>query len=132
MIELAADNERLLRSGYAAFASGDLATIERMFHPGVIWHAQRLGQLGGDHIGWPAVADFFGRSMQLTRGTFHIDVIEVLTNATGGAVVVQSMGERDGKRLNDRQVHLFHVENGQVTEIWQFVGDGHAAEAFWS
>ena len=132
MIEVAADNERLLRSGYAAFASGDLATIERMFHPGVIWHAQRLGQLGGDHIGWPAVADFFGRSMQLMRGTFHIDVIEVLTNATGGAVVVQSMGERDSKRLNDRQVHLFHVENGQVTEIWQFVGDGHAAEAFWS
>jgi ketosteroid isomerase-like protein len=74
MIEVAADNERLLRSGYAAFASGDLATIERMFHPGVIWHAQRLGQLGGDHIGWPAVADFFGRSMQLTRGSFHISV----------------------------------------------------------
>jgi hypothetical protein len=34
--------------------------------------------------------------------------------------------------VNNRQVHLFHVENGQVTEIWQFVGDGHAAEAFWS
>jgi hypothetical protein len=28
-------------------------------------------------------------------------------------------------------VHLVHVENGQVMEIWQFVGDGHAAEAFW-
>ena len=70
--------------------------------------------------------------MQLTRGTFHIDAIEVLTNATGGAVVVQSMGERDGNRLYDGQVHLFHVKHGQVKEIWQFVGDGRAAEAFWS
>jgi ketosteroid isomerase-like protein len=121
-----------LREGYGAFAAGDLATVERMFHPGVIWHAQRLGQLGGDHIGWPAVAEFFGRSMQLTRGTFRIEVLEVLSNETGAAAVVQSTAERDGKRLNDRQVHLFHVENGQVVEIWQFVGDAHATEEFWA
>ena len=70
MIEVAADNERLLRSGYAAFASGDLATIERMFHPGVIWHAQRLGQLGGDHIGWPAVADFSAGRCSSRAGPF--------------------------------------------------------------
>jgi ketosteroid isomerase-like protein len=132
MIEAAADNERLLREGYAAFAAGDLATIERLFHPRVIWHAQRLGQLGGDHIGWPAVAEFFGQSMQLTRGTFHIDVLELLSNANAAAAVVQSMGERDGKKLNDRQVHLFHIEHGRVVEIWQFVGDGHATENFWA
>src|SRR5438105_15684995 len=119
MIAAATENERRVRQGYAAFVAGDAATLQELFHPGIIWHAQRLGQLGGDHIGWPAVADFFGRSMQLTRGSFRIDVIEVLTNAAGGAVVVQSMGERDGRRLNDRQVHLFHVENGQVTEVWQ-------------
>ena len=132
MIDVTASNEQLLREGYAAFASGDLASVERMFHPGVIWHAQRLGQLSGDHIGWPAVAEFFGRSMQLTRGTFRIEVLEVLSNTTGAATVVRSMGERDGKQLNDRQVHLFHIENGHVVEIWQFVGDGHAVDEFWA
>jgi len=132
MINVAASNEQLLRDGYAAFGRGDLATVERMFHPGVIWHAQRLGQLGGDHIGWPAVAQFFGRSMQLTGGTFRVEMLEVLSNTTGAAAVVRSTGERDGKQLNDRQVHLFHMENGQVVEIWQFVGDGQATEAFWA
>ena len=132
MIDQAVDNERQLRAGYGAFASGDLATVQQMFHPGVIWHAQRLGQLGGDHVGWPAVAEFFGRSMQLTRGTFRVEVLDVLTNTTGGAVVVRSSGERDGKRLDDRQVHLYQLENGQVVEVWQFVGDGHAAEDFWA
>ena len=132
MIDVANENERLLRQGYAAFATGDLAKVQEIFHPGLIWHAQRLGQLGGDHIGWPAVLDFFGRTMQLTSGTFHIDVLEVLTNANGGAVVVQSMGQRDGKRLNDRQVHLFHVEQGRAVEVWQFVGDGRVVEEFWA
>ena len=55
----------------------------------------------------------------------------VLTNASGGAVVVQSTGERDGKRLNDRQIHLFHLEEGKAVEVWQFVGDGRAVEDFW-
>src|SRR5258708_12014856 len=108
MIEVAADNERLLRTGYAAFASGDLATIERMFHPGVIWHAQRLGQLGGDHIGWPAVAAFFGRSMQLPPGSFHIDVTGWLTNATAGAALVQSTGEPDANRLHSPHLPPLH------------------------
>src|SRR5579871_5173216 len=123
MTTAATDNEQLLRKGYMAFASGDLATVQQMFHPGVIWHAQRLGQLSGDHIGWPAVAEFFGRSMQLTRGTFRVEVQEVLTSTSAGAVVVRSSGERDGKHLDDRQVHLFHVEDNLVVEIWQFVGD---------
>src|SRR5712691_9838523 len=116
MIDVATENERLLRQGYAAFATGDLAKVQEIFHPGLIWHAQRLGQLSGDHIGWPAVAEFFGRTMQLTSGTFHIDVLEVLANAQGAAAVVQSMGERDGSRLNDRQIHHFHFEDGTVLE----------------
>jgi hypothetical protein len=30
-----------------------------------------------------------------------------------------------------RQVHVFHLENGQAVEIWQLVGDGRAVEEFW-
>jgi ketosteroid isomerase-like protein len=122
---------RLATLGFVAVMFDAVADRRAATNTGMIWHAQRLGQLGGDHIGWPAVADFFGRTMQLTRGTFHIEVLEVLTNATGGAVVVQSMGARDGMQLNDRQVHLFHLEDGRVVEVWHFVGDGPATEEFW-
>jgi len=48
-----------------------------------------------------------------------------------GAVLVRSMGERDGQRLDDRQVHVFQVESEQVVEVWQFVGDGPAVADFW-
>jgi len=41
------------------------------------------------------------------------------------------MGERDGQRLDDRQVHVFQVESEQVVEVWQFVGDGPAVADFW-
>lgn len=131
-IDRAARNAELLRAGYAAFGRGDLMAVQELFAPDAIWHAKRLGQLGGDHRGWPAILTFFGRSMELTHGTFSVEPIEVLANETGGAAVVRSQGRRGGGVLDDRQVHLFHLEGDKVTEVWQFVGDGAATEAFWA
>ena len=131
-IDRAARNAELLRSGYSAFATGDMVALEALFDPSVIWHAQRLGILGGDHVGWPAVLGFFAHSMELTRGTFGIEVLDVLANSTSSCAVVRSTGQRGAATLNSRQIHLYRLENERVVEVWQFVDDGYAAEAFWS
>ena len=131
-IDLAAHNTDLVRTGYAAFARGDLVAVEALFAPDAVWHAQRLGRLGGDHRGWPAVLKFFADSMELTAGSFRIDVEEVLANDTGAAVVVRSNGRRGEHVLDDRQIHLFRLEGDRVMEVWQFVGDGATVESFWS
>lgn len=131
-IDRAARNADLLRAGYAAFAKGDLMAVQELFTPDAVWHVQRLGQLGGDHRGWPAILSFFGRSMELTQGTFSVEPIEVLANDTGAAAVVRSRGQRGAEVFDDRQVHLFHYDGDRVAEVWQFVGDGVAAEAFWA
>jgi ketosteroid isomerase-like protein len=128
--EAQARNEALLRAGYGAFAQGDLATVEKTFHPDAVWHAQRLGQLGGDHDGWDAILRFFGGTMELTGGTFRVELRDVLTNGTMAAAVVRSTGRRAGKTLDSRQVHLFRFEDGRAAEIWQYT-DGTADE-FWS
>ena len=46
--ERAARNAELLREGYAAFGRGDLAAVQEIFDPEVVWHAYNLGQLGDD------------------------------------------------------------------------------------
>ena len=130
--EQAARNVELVRAGYEAFARGDLESVRRVFSPDVVWHAQRLGQLGGDHSGWPGVQQFFGRTMELTQGTFRVEPLDFLANDTSVAVIVRSTGMRDGQRLDDRQVHIFRLEGTQAVEIWQFVGDGEAVGRFWA
>ena len=132
MMERAADNAARVEAGYAAFARGDLAAVEQTFNPEVVWHAQRLGVLGGDHRGWSEVVQFFGRTMELTQGTFRIEVKEVLANELAAAVVVRSTARRGDRRLDDQQIHLLHLQGDKVVEVWQFVGDGAAVEAFWS
>ena len=74
MMDRAAENAARVEAGYAAFARGDLAAVEQTFDAEVVWHAQRLGVLGGDHRGWAEVVQFFGRTMELTQGTFRIEV----------------------------------------------------------
>ena len=123
-------NDRLIRSGYDAFGRGDLAAVEAVFRPDAVWHAQALGVLSGDHEGWPAIAAFFGRTMELTKGTFSVTVEDVLTNETGAAVVVRSRGTRDGRELDSRQIHLYRMEDGRVAEAWQFAP--RDADEFWS
>jgi ketosteroid isomerase-like protein len=46
--ERAARNVQLVQAGYDAFTAGDLAAVETLFDPEVVWHAQRLGALSGD------------------------------------------------------------------------------------
>jgi ketosteroid isomerase-like protein len=125
-----ARNAALLAEGYAAFGRGDTDALAQLFSPTATWHVQRLGQLSGDHVGFPAIMQFFGQSMELTHGTFRITTIEFLANEQGAAAVVRSQGERNGRTLDDRQIHHFHFENGIVTEVWQYVGT--AADAFWA
>jgi uncharacterized protein len=127
-----ARNEALARTGYEAFARGDLVVVQQAFAPDITWHAQRLGQLGGDHVGWPAVLAFFARTMELTAGTFRIEIEQMLSNDDGVAVVVRSRATRDGATLDSRQIHLFRVVDDLVAEVWQFVDDGQTVGAFWA
>jgi ketosteroid isomerase-like protein len=128
----AEENRSLLERGYAAFAAGDLATVEAMFHSDAIWHAQRLGLLSGDHEGWGSIASFFMESMALTDGTFHIEVEDILASEDRVAVTLRSKASRIGRTLDSHQVHLYRIVEGKVAEIWQFVDDGMTTQEFWS
>jgi ketosteroid isomerase-like protein len=46
--------------------------------------------------------------------------------------MVENHAERQGKRLNDRQVHVLHLKDGKVTEFWNHFGDQNAVDEFWS
>lgn len=126
------ENRALMEKGYAAFGRGDLAAVEAVFKPDAVWHAQRLGRLSGDHEGWPRIAEFFSETMQLTQGTFHLDVEDIMASADRVAASVRSRASRDGRGLDSYQVHLYLIEDGKVAEIWQFVDDHEKVSEFWA
>ncbi len=123
-------DEELVRRGYDAFSKGDMQTLREVFHPDLVWHSPGRNQLAGDHRGVDAVLGFFGRTMELTSGTFRIEVHDVVANDEHVVGLNSVAAEREGKSLRGTNTLVFHVRNGKATEVWQFWADQYAADEF--
>jgi ketosteroid isomerase-like protein len=129
---MAHPNEDLLRKGYAAFAAADLDTLRGLFADDIAWHAPGDNQLSGDFRGQDEVFGLFAKVAELTGGTFRLEIHDVLANDEHGVALVRATGQREGKSLEDRQAHVFHVKDGKVTEFWNHPGDQAAVDEFLS
>jgi uncharacterized protein len=111
-------NVALVREGYAAFSSGDMDTLNRLFAENIVWHEGGRGPLAGDYKGRDQVFGLFGKLMELTGGTVSVEVHDVLANDEHAAVLVNLSVTRNGKRWSGTSVDVLHIENGTVTEFW--------------
>src|ERR687898_2808987 len=119
-------NEDLIRQGYDAFSAGDMDTLRQLFHPDIVWHAPGRSQLAGDHRGVDAVLGFFGKTMELTAGTFRVEVHDVVADDQHSVGLHLATGEREGRTLEDREVLVFHVRDDKVVEAWQYIENQYA------
>jgi hypothetical protein len=127
---MAHPNEDLLRRGYEAFGSGDMDTDLAKYDVDIAWHVGGSNQTSGDYHGHQEVMGFFGKLMELSGGTFHLEVHDILANDTHGAVLVTGHAERDGQTLVARQANIWHLADGKATEFWAFTDDQPATDAF--
>ena len=125
-------NEELLRTGYDAFGKGDMDTIRSLFADDIVWHSPGKSPLAGDYRGVDAVLEQFGKVFELTGGTFKIEIHDILANDTHAVVLARATAERDGKRLDDKGVNVWHIKDGKVTEQWLHAGDQYASDEFFS
>jgi ketosteroid isomerase-like protein len=115
-----------IRDGYAAFAKADFAALNDLFAEDVVWHVQGRNQLAGDYRGREAVYGFFGKLMELTQGSFHIDLQAVLADDEHGVALVDQTASRDGRSFRTYNSHIFHLRDGMVTEFWDASTDQYA------
>jgi ketosteroid isomerase-like protein len=129
---MAHPNEDLLRRGYAAFGSGDIETVMSVFAEDIVLHSGGTNQLAGDYHGHDEVIAYLGKLMELSGGTFRLDVHDILANDQHGTVLVTARAERGGKTLNSREVNIWHLANGKATEFWTFIENQDEADDFFA
>ena len=123
-------DEEVVRRGYDAFSRGDMQTLREVLDPDVVWHSPGRSQLASDYEGVDAVLGFFARTVELTGGTFRVEVHDVVANDEHVVGLHAVTAEREGKTLQDRNILVFHVRDGRASEVWQFWADQYAADAF--
>lgn len=125
-------NAALVRTGYEAFARGDMATLSELFASDVLWHEAGKGfALAGDYKGQEAVFTMFARLLELTQGNFAIRLEDCIADDRQ-AVAVHTVTARRGLRTyTAREAVVFHLLDGKVTDAWHTVPDVEAFDAFW-
>jgi uncharacterized protein len=119
-------NVARIKDGYAAFAKGDFAALNDLFAENMVWHESGRNQLTQVYRGRDAVYGLFGRLMELTDGTFHIDLHAVFADDNHGVALVMMTMSRDGKTATTNDAHVFHMRDGKVTEFWDASTDQYA------
>lgn len=125
-------NEDLVRKGYQAFLSGDMATLDGLFADDIVWHVPGHNILSGDFRGKQEVFGEFQKLGELVGSSFSLDIHAVLADDEHAVVLARATAEREGRRLDDNSVQVFHVKDGKVTEQWLYPGDQSATDEFWS
>ena len=129
---MTAQNAELIRRGYDAFARADLPTVFEIFDQDITWHVPGSSPLSGHYKGHGEVGGFFARTMELSGGTFAIDIQDVLAQQDQVVVLCTVSAERHGQSWSSPEVHVWRVADGRAVAFREFQGDEPTEDAFWS
>jgi uncharacterized protein len=115
-----------IRDGYAAFAKGDFAVLTDLFAEDLVWHQGGRSQLAGDYRGRDAVFGYFAKLMEVTEGSFHVDVHAVLADDKHGVALTVATASRGGRSMTANDADVMHLRDGKVTEFWTSSTDPYA------
>jgi len=119
-------NVARMRDGYAVFAKGDLATLNDHLAEDVLWHDTGRNQLSDDYRGREAVYGFFGKLMEITEGSLHLELQAVFADDEHGVALVVATASRGGRNIRVLDTHIHRLRDGMTVEFWTASTDQYA------
>ena len=129
----AEQNVEVVRRGYEAFNTADMATLTELFAEDAAWHTPGRSPIAGDHRGRDAVFAQFGRYGGETEGTFTAELLAMFDGEDGRVIGLHhNSGVRDGRQLDTDCCIVFELEAGRVVSGREHFYDLHNWDQFWS
>ena len=128
----AQENATVIRRGYELFNSGNLEELTQLFAENVVWHAGGRGRLSGDKRGREATFAYFGQLGELTDGTFHAELHDIVANDEHVVGLHINTAQRAGRTLNVKEALVFHLQDGRVVEAWEHYEDSETSDEFFA
>jgi ketosteroid isomerase-like protein len=123
-------NEDTLRTAYDAFSKGDVETVMGLLTDDIEYHIPGRSPLAGSYTGKNEILGLFGKLMELSGGTFRVEVQDILANDEHGVTLTIERGQRDGKTLENRAVHVWDIRDGKCARFRGY--NEETWDDFWS
>lgn len=123
----------LVERGYAAFNTGDVATLRAVLADDVVQHVPGHGPLAGTYKGVDAVLGYYGKLGELTGGTFRAALVETHGDGEGHVTALHQIGAtRNGMTRYSRGSIIFTVVNDRATDLLELHADLSGDDAFFA
>ncbi|MBV8224515.1 MAG: nuclear transport factor 2 family protein [Verrucomicrobia bacterium] len=106
--------------GANAFACGDIEGAFAVFAEDILWHVSGRGPLSRDYRGHAEVLEFFQHFMELSHGTFRIQVDDILAKGDRVVVLCTESAQRGRRSWSSPQVHVWAVKDARANVFWQY------------
>ncbi|GII65113.1 hypothetical protein Skr01_51980 [Sphaerisporangium krabiense] len=121
------------RASYESITKGDLDYIrDNLLADDVVFHVPGHGALAGEYRGKADVIGYLSRLVDVTGNTMRYEPEAFLSGDGHIAVFLRIRGDRAGKELDERGVHVFRIAGGRIAERWSFPQDSYAVDQFFS
>ena len=128
----AAENERVVRRIFDAFARRDAFALRGLFAADAVWTVPGDNVMAGAYRGPESIFRFLARLSKETDGTYRSQLVDVLASDGRAAALYRASGTRRDRSLDIDQVLLFRLEDGAVAEVLALPSDPAAFEEFWA
>ena len=126
------DNADLVQRGYAAFSTGDIATLSELFAADAVRHVPGSGSLSGAIYGRDAILAFFGELMARSGGTIKITLHDVIGGDEHTVALHHEFAKSGSNRLDQNAANIFHVRDGRISEVWELHDDPASNAWLWA
>ena len=128
----AAENERVVRRIFDAFARRDAFALRGLFAADAVWTVPGDSVMAGAYRGPESIFRFLARLPKETDGTYRSELVDVLASDGRAAALYRATGTRRDRSLDIEQVLLFRLEDGAVAEVLALPSEPAAFEEFWA
>ena len=124
-------NAELLSNAYEAFERGDIDAAVADFTDDVMFNIPGSSPLAGEYKGKEQVIAYLRDMIDRSEGTFRLESHDVIASDSHVIGLTVHRGQRKGKSSGYNSVQVFHVDDGKLTEFWEFP-DQPDFDDFWS
>lgn len=126
-----ADNEQIVREGYAAFTSGDMETLGALFKDDAVHSVPGNNQITGDYNGRDEILAFYGKLFELTGGEMSVELKSVTVNGDKVDAVHHASAAMGDKKFEGDSTLSLTIEDGKIARIDEKPHDQAGEDAFW-
>ncbi|MFG2640828.1 nuclear transport factor 2 family protein [Streptomyces sp. NPDC048370] len=122
----------VVRKGYEAFVKGDMDTVASLMTGDCTHHSPGESQMSGHFKGRDNILAHFGKLMELTDGTFRVELEGLYPDGRGHVMAVHKWhGDRGDRGIEMKGGLFVTLIGGKFSDVDECVEDIDESDAFW-